>query len=305
MAGLILIPLSEAVRDRTLSVWWFTIFGLGVAIKPQVGIFFLLILPVMREWKRFLVASSTVAVSVLVSAGWLAANGIHWLGPLRDDLVHGPSGTMEGITTSFVYLGQANFRLINLSPLVYLFSGNYELSSILPVVTAVVLFLSLVLILRRNPEFRPGSRFVWIPVFGVVGAISLLPAYSRYYGAIFILPLFAWLWTQWRRRLFRAVLIVGVVLFSLPMPQLPIIWQAAVLYIQNPAMSLSQMFASMTMQNFGDMRPTFWQEVICALPNLFLPVVIIFMLAEIARRPVSENVSSAEAQGLRRGEVHS
>jgi len=304
MAGLILIPLLKAVHDRMSSSWWFILLGLGVAIKPQLGGAFLLILIVMGEWKRFLVAASTVAASVVISVGWLAMHGIHWVAPLLDNLGRGPAGGNSQSTLSFVYNGEANFRLINMSPLVYLFSGNYRLSSTLPVVMAVVLFLCLVMLLWRNPEFRPGSRLVWIPVFGVVGAIALLPAYSRYYGAIFILPLFAWMWMQWHRPLLRVALLVGTVLFSLPMPQFPVIWQAGVQYIQHPGMSLSKVSGSMTEHSFATMRPAFWQELICALPNLFLAAVSILLLAMIAWRRVSKE-GGMEAQDLRQSEVHS
>lgn len=286
LAALILIPLLKAARDRMSSPWWFVLLGIGVGIKPQIGICFLLILLAAREWKRFSIAFSTVAASVAISVGWLAVHGVHWLVPLLNTLHQGPTATSQigRNTTSFVFNGVANFRLINLSPVIYLLTGNPRLSSTLPLLLAGVPFLGLAVYLWRHPERRFGSSQEWLPVFGLLGAISLLPAYSRYYGALLILPLFAWLWTQWSRPLMRGFVLIGVVLFSLPMPQFPVIFQAAVDYLHHPGFGLLQATRIVTEEYFAAFRPAFWQELVCALPNLYLLAVCLFIPQMIMRQ---------------------
>lgn len=282
LAAMILLPLLTAARNRMLSPWWFVFLGLGVGIKPQLGALFLLILVVMGEWKRFFVALSTAGASVLISAGWLAVHGVHWVAPLLANLRQGPSGANQQSTLSFVYNGAANFRLINFSPVVYLFSGNYKLSSLLPVGLAIALFVYLAMLVRDKGVDRLG--LVWVPVIGVIGAISLIPAYSRFYGAVLILPVFAWLWSQWERPVLRGFLLAGAVLFSLPMPQFPILWQAAADYFAHPEMGLAEAARSVTLENFTSFSPAYWQELVGALPNLFLPAVSILLLSMMARR---------------------
>jgi hypothetical protein len=298
MAVLILIPLLQLARSRAISNWWLVLLGVGVAIKPQLGVLFLLVPLLMREWKKFLVGVSAATGSALVAVGWLALHRVYWIGPLLANLKQGPTGDQQ-TTLSFVYNGVANFRLINLAPVVYLLTRNDQLSKVLPVALMVVLFLCLAVLVARSPQFKPGNARDWFAVIGAVGALALLPVYSRYYGAIFILPLFAWLWSQWKRPVAKWMLVVGGALFSLPMPQFPMIWLTAMQYLHHPGSNLSQLAAGLTQENFASIRPAFWQEVICATPNLFLPTVCIFLLLLVARRNMSAT-ADCEIEDFRR-----
>jgi hypothetical protein len=295
MAGMILTPLLMAARNKESSPWWFVLLGLGVGIRPQMGIFFLLILLPMREWKRFWIAGSTLIASIGISSGWLALNGIHWVTPLLNLLRSGPAGLSRNATESFVYNGVANFRLLNLSPLIYLFTKNESLSVALPFAIAGALFLCLGVLIWHRTECIVGSPAGWALVFGLTGAISILPLYCHYYGALLILPMFASLWGQWRRPLMRVILLTGAVIFSLPMPQFPMIWEAALDYFHHPGISLLHLSQSITYLNFRGMRPVLWEEIVSALPNLYLLICCLVLLGTIWHQ---ERVGRAASEGL-------
>jgi hypothetical protein len=118
----------------------------------------------------------------------------------------------------------------------------------------------------------------------------MLPVYTRYYSALLLLPVFVWMWNRVRRGLLKAFLIAGAAIFSLPTPQFPVIWEAAMLFLKDPLSNLSQASGLLTYRGSWELRPAYWQEVICALPNLFVLAVGFLLTAMIVRRTYGEEL---------------
>ncbi|MGD0890131.1 MAG: glycosyltransferase family 87 protein [Terracidiphilus sp.] len=292
VAVMLLIPLLAMARNRGLSAWWFIFVGLGIAIKPELGGPFLLLLLAMRECKRLAVAAGTVAACGALAVGWMAINGVHWLPPFLEGLRQGPADLehVEETTASFVFNGAANFRRIDLSPVVYLFSGNARMSIVVPLALAGILLLILMVVLWRRAGRESVTENEWVVVICAFGAIAMLPVYTRYYSALLLLPVFVWMWNRVRRGLLKAFLIAGAAIFSLPTPQFPVIWEAAMLFLKDPLSNLSQASGLLTYRGSWELRPAYWQEVICALPNLFVLAVGFLLTAMIVRRTYGEEL---------------
>lgn len=290
MATMMLIPILQLARRKNVSPWWFLAVGLAAAIKPQIGLAFFALLFVARQWRGLAVALSAFGICVAGSIGWMAVNGVAWVDAYQSAVANGManSGNLATNTNYFISNGVANFRLLNLAPLFYLVTGNEWLSAKLPVVLSAILMLALFWqVHQRRAQALTDWEF-WLAAVALTGAISLLPVYTRYYGAIFLLPLFGWLWEQWKSGRLRGVLVAGFVLFSLPMPQLAYVAQSL---IDRWTTGTSQ---AINAEVFSRHTPGFAEELVSALPNAYLLAVVCLILWRISteRRHTGNLVAS-------------
>ena len=296
MLVMILVPFLKMILRPASSYWWFVLVGLAIGIKPVIGVPFMLLLLALHEWKRFWTATATAVAATIATVGWLEIHHIQWLPALLLNLHNGPSGAgANNSNLSFVYNGAANFRLLNLAPLVYLFTGSHSISSLLPLVLTFAMFAILVIAVWKTPaHIKQNVPFQFLAL-GLTGTISLLPVYTRFYGALVLLPLFAWLWTQRKERTLWIILLAGIVLFSLPVPQFPLIWDAVADYLHSGGGISHLLQAISSSKDFGRIHPPLWQEIISALPNIFVLVISVFGLGILTRSVLSKNTKAKTA----------
>jgi hypothetical protein len=160
--------------------------GAAIALKPQVGIFFLIYLAVTRRWRSAGSAILSVGSCFLVGVLWMQLHHIDWehayaqnLSVLMNQDANGPNSIVRG--------GHANFALINIQPLCFLLTGSlakaHFASEALNCV-ATVLFILVVLAKRKS---RGGFESI-----SLASLLSLMLVYQRYYNAVLLLPVLVW-----------------------------------------------------------------------------------------------------------------
>jgi uncharacterized membrane protein len=164
--------------------------ALAAALKPQMGLIFLLLLLVRGRWRALGSAALALAALAAIAVGRLAAAGVDWMPTLLSNLAR--SGVADATT--------ATTQRLNLQALLNALLAGQEALVIDLVTYAVgasaVAFLFVALRRRRDPEAE-------LLLYAGCSVVTLLMVYNRSYAAtLLILPL-AWAFAPFRARALR------------------------------------------------------------------------------------------------------
>ena len=157
------------------------LFGYACLVKPQMGMGFLLLIMLLRQWRAFGAGATLVLAGAAVGVGRLMASAPDWLVQLRENL---EVGQAQGGILDAAVGGAMRYQMIDLRPILHLAlpAGWVGLSA------WVVVGLLAVLALWRL--FRLGLHEHLLLAASGVGLLILMPVYHRYYDAVLLLPLF-------------------------------------------------------------------------------------------------------------------
>ena len=183
VATLVMAALVAEVHDRPVASG--VCVALAAALKPQLGLIFVLLLLVRGRWRALGSALLTIGIVAGLGLARAAAAGVDWLPTLLSNLA--ASGAGEA--------GEATTQRLNLQALLNVLVPNgsevvlHGLTYAVAIVAAAILFVSL----RRRRD-----REAILLVYAGCAVITLLSVYNRSYGAtLLVLPL-AWAFTPFR-----------------------------------------------------------------------------------------------------------
>jgi len=195
--------------------------ALAVALKPQMGLLFLLLLLFRLQWKALLCGMSALAVITAVAVGRLAIAGVDWLPTLQSNLTHFIQGGTGDPTAASAYL------MVNLQVLLHLLLADQTQMTLNFVTYAGVAAAGAVLLLALRHR---DDQEAHILLYAGCAVLTLLVVYNRIYSAtLLILPL-AWAFSPLRppRSLAAATIVAAAIavflipgaaaLASLPLP---------------------------------------------------------------------------------------
>jgi hypothetical protein len=173
-----LIVLAQAFRrlDRALAAG--IALGLAAAVKPQIGLPFLIYEGGRGRWRTFIMGVLTLGLAAGVGVWVLRSNGIDWLPAWRDNLRvfstsdNGSSGLANPI----------RYQLVNLHVWIHAFLADTRTVGM--IVWGVVLGLCGAYL--AFDRLRPESRSELVSL-SMVGAASLMIVYHRSYDAMVLL----------------------------------------------------------------------------------------------------------------------
>jgi hypothetical protein len=231
--------------------------GLGLVLKPQIGLVVLVFSAYRRQWRTALLATVVAAAALGVGAIRLQMQGMPWLSDLRANLhdnAHGGSGdpTREN---------PLRFQLLNLHYPLHNFSENRRaVSAAAFLVPAAASAAGLILALRA------GRRHDLL-LLGLWFTASLLVAYHRAYDAVVLVVSLAWL-VSYGWRVSRAGTVVAA---------------AALLAFLTPGPAMLNALAERGLGWESLIRSAAWQHVILPHQVWALLVVLIAHLWLLAR----------------------
>ncbi len=159
-------------------------FGLATALKPQMGLLFLLLALVRLRWRVVAAAVATLTALGAVALGRMALAGVAWLPSWRESLATFTRGGTGDPTAA----NPASLLMINLHVVLHSFVDSRWVVSLL--VLAFV-FSTGAWALSGRGERGPGPRSELL-IYSLAAVLSLLGFYNRFYSAtLLILPL-AW-----------------------------------------------------------------------------------------------------------------
>jgi len=180
VTALVVLALSAEVQEKgTLAG---VALGLATALKPQMGLLFLLLELVRLRWRALAGAAGTLAALAVVAVGRMALAGVAWLPSWKESLATFTRGGTGDPTAA----NPSRLLMINLHVVLHSFTDRRWLVNLL-VLAFVISAGALALAGRR--ERGPRSELL---TYSVVAVLSLLGFYNRFYSAtLLILPL-AW-----------------------------------------------------------------------------------------------------------------
>jgi hypothetical protein len=157
------------------------IFGIAIALKPQIGLPFLAYYLLRRRWRLSGIAAGVALTTAMLAMARLAIGGTPWIQNYRMD---NKVLLATGILSDFTERNPIRFSLINLQVLLYAILNHAVAANVLALAISATLFgVWVVLVLRSR------SLDALLPV-GAVAVLSLLPVYHRLYdGFLLIFPL--------------------------------------------------------------------------------------------------------------------
>ena len=195
---------------RGSDVWAGLLLAAGAALKPTVALPFLICFAAMRRWRTLTIALAAGLALFLIADLRILSAGVHWA---HSYLPNSQRMFAPGGIDDFTSGNPTRFDLLNLQVILYQVTRSTILSQVFAWMIAAGLLLRWAIHYRKM-EGAEASLFN----LAVVGTISLLPFYHRFYdGCLLLFPL-AWAVTQVRgrqRKIARNVLIVAVP-FALP-----------------------------------------------------------------------------------------
>lgn len=180
------------------------LLGVAVALKPQIGLPFLVYYLLRGRWR--ILAPAVVVIAILAGAAifYLASNHTPWVDCYRyDNKVLFASGSLGDFTER----NPIRFGLINLQVLTYLFLSDRGMANVLALVIAGAMGVMWLMLLRRG-----GGRNELLDLSALT-VLSLLPVYHRLYDASLLIFPLAWSLTAWSSRL--GPLAKGILLLTL------------------------------------------------------------------------------------------
>jgi uncharacterized membrane protein len=194
VAALVVASLKAKERGRPLVSG--VCIALAAALKPQMGLIFLLLLLVRGQWKALLSAVATLGIITAVGVARLAVAGTDWLptlvSNLADSRVNDP---LQRSTQRLNLQALMNIVLPGQDPVVI---------DVLTYGTGVAALAILFLALRHRTDLEAD-----LLLFAGCAVVTLLMVYNRSYGAtLLVLPL-GWAFASFRP---RALWLVAVVI---------------------------------------------------------------------------------------------
>ncbi len=209
-AGSIVIPVValgvlavHAARQRK-DILCGILVGIAVALKPQVGLPFLLYYVLRRRWRVSTIAGTVAAALAVVALVRFGLSRTAWWSSYlyvnRVLLAPGSLGDFTG-------QNPLRFGLVNLQVLTYTILGSRPAANVSGIVIGAIAALLWLLFRRRAEDHFEGE----ILQFSTLLTLSLLPVYHRFYDAsLLIFPLF-WAMMSVRKQ-FRAHAAATVIL---------------------------------------------------------------------------------------------
>jgi hypothetical protein len=184
--GLSVVGICAAQQAHDLAAG--ALIAVSVALKPQIGIWFLLFYFLRRRWRVPLFA--LLLLAGLMALGWsrTAIAHIAWFGDyLNDNRI-----LLEtGVLGNFTAINPTRFGLVNLQVALYPILGSVRLTNtIAEALGSILLLVWLPLVWKRRavPDFElRDSDLLHLSAIAVLG---MLPIYHRFYdAALLVLPL--------------------------------------------------------------------------------------------------------------------
>lgn len=172
--------------------------ALAAALKPQMGLIFLLLLLLRGRWKALGTAGVALAVMAAVAVGRLAAAGVDWMPTLLSNLARSGFGDASSATTQRLNLQALLNALLAGQDALLIDLMTYAVGA------AAIAILFVALRHRLDPEAE-------LLLYAGCSVVTLLMVYNRSYGAtLLILPL-AWALAPFRpRALWREALALAL-----------------------------------------------------------------------------------------------
>lgn len=155
--------------------------GLGISLKPPIGLFLVLYYAVGRRWRALGTALASTFLIAAAAVGRLQVAGVSWLSSYLADNKLVLTDPINGITAA----NPKRFQMVNLQVLWYTVTKNERMANALALlIGCTLLLLVLVVLLRPHRHAAPALEV------SVLAVVCLLPVYHRYYdAALLILPL--------------------------------------------------------------------------------------------------------------------
>jgi len=174
------------------------LLAVSAALKPQIGLCFLLYYLVCRRWRIFAGATALLALFAAVGLLRLEVSHTPWFGNyLNDNHVLLESG----ILANFTPVNPMRFGLLNLQVILYSMVGSVGVANHLAELIGVV-FLGawLLIVLRRR------IRQDDLLDLSAIAVMSLLPVYHRFYDAVLLVLPLCWVVASYRKARLPAIL---------------------------------------------------------------------------------------------------
>jgi Glycosyltransferase family 87 len=161
----------------------------ATALKPQVGLAFLIYFAVRRDWRIVWQAFALLAAATIIGFVRLESHPMNWVGSyLRDSAAFFQAGGINDFRPQNLF----RFDLINLQVILYPLFQNADAANILAIVLTVIFFL---LWLKWSRSARIATSILSM---ACLSAIVLLPIYHRYYDATLLLLPLCWYVAEYR-----------------------------------------------------------------------------------------------------------
>lgn len=182
----------------------------GCLIKPQLGLGFLLLIALRREWLTLGVGLALIAMVTGLGIGRLMLTTPDWAGQMAGNIAN--DQTM-GLVLDASPDAPMRFQMIDLRPLLYLLVSEAWVGFSALLVAASLAAVAIVKLLRLGIQ-----RHVLLATAGV-GLLVLLPVYHRAYDAMLLLPLLALVINHVRRApRDRLMMLIGLAMLPLFLP---------------------------------------------------------------------------------------
>ena len=207
VTALVVLALAADLRGRAALAG--VALGLATAMKPQMGLLFLLLELARLRWRALVGAAGTLALLAGVAVGRMALAGVDWLPSWQESLATFTRGGTGDPTAR----NPASSLMINLHVVLHSFVERRWVVNL--VVIAFVLLTGALALSARRVR---GPRFVLLD-YSLAGVLSLLAFYNRFYSAtLLVLPLVWSVASLADRSLKRtaAVVMLSIVPFVVP-----------------------------------------------------------------------------------------
>ena len=206
-AGLILLEKGRAYLPGLL-------IAAGCLIKPQLGLGFLVLLGLRRDWLALGVAVVAIALFTGIGISRLMQTAPAWSSTLADNLAReqAPGGMLDASIG-----GAMRYQMCDVRPLFHLVLPGEWVSLAALLFVAVLAAIAIVKLIWLGI-----ARHTLLAVSGV-GLLVLLPVYHRVYDAVLLLPLLALVVNQlMRQRSDGLMALIGLMMLPLflPLPSL-------------------------------------------------------------------------------------
>lgn len=202
-AGFVLIEKRKIILPGLL-------IAAGCLIKPQLGLGFLLLLGLRRDWRVLGIAVVAILLLTSIGIGRLMQNTPDWPSTLAGNLSAGdtPGGMLDASLA-----GPLRYQMCDLRPLLHL---------VLPAKWINLAALTLVATLAAvaiAKLVRVGVRRHTLLAVSGIGLLVLLPVYHRVYDAMLLLPLLVFVLNQLMRDgRDRLMILIGLLVLPLFLP---------------------------------------------------------------------------------------
>lgn len=206
-AGLILLEKSRAYLPGLL-------LAAGCLIKPQLGLGFLVLLALRRDWLALGLAVGVIGLFTGVSVGRLMQMAPEWSSAMAANIARGQT---PGSLLDASLNGPLRYQMCDLRPLLHLALPSAWVN---PAAMGLIAGLAFVAIIKL---IRLGVTQHHLLAISGIGLLVLLPVYHRVYDAVLLLPLLALVVEQLkhdRRDRWMALVALMMLPLFLPLPSL-------------------------------------------------------------------------------------